>query len=314
MNRPLGTFVSAMLLVATLGCGRAFVVKKGTDNVEGIPFYLKQAVCLHQMVYVAPYYRISFQSLVGEKVEFSRTVTLSENGYRDTNTQKFLSIMRKKPPLSEADFKSATDAWDEMEKLNATPYQGITTSTPPWPIYLVANSNVPKVYVDYASTYTVNAKVPFAGSVNAAYELNADGTLTKASSQVTEETFKTVLGALPIADLIKTAAGAGVATNFVGAAPPTAVTIQAVVEPRALKITYSQNADFTGGCADLKEFVAQKPTGVLIEDNGAEAPKDKGDENAIGVSGKITLPKSAPTAGDKGGSTKDDKAADSKAK
>jgi len=301
-----------MLLVATLGCGRAFVVKKGTDNVEGIPFYLKQAVCLHQMVYVAPYYRISFQSLVGEKVEFSRTVTLSENGYRDTNTQKFLSIMRKKPPLSEADFKSATDAWDEMEKLNATPYQGITTSTPPWPIYLVANSNVPKVYVDYASTYTVNAKVPFAGSVNAAYELNADGTLTKASSQVTEETFKTVLGALPIADLIKTAAGAGVAANFVSAAPAT-VTIQAVVEPRALKITYSQNAAFTGGCADLKEFDSAKPTGVLIEDSGTQAPKEKADENAINVSGKITLPKSASTGGDKGGSTKDDKG-DSKAK
>jgi hypothetical protein len=314
MNRPMGTFVSATLLIATIGCGQAFVVKKGTHKVAGVPFYLKQAVCLHQMVYVAPYYRISFQSLVAEKVQFSRTVTLSETGYRDTNTQKFLSIMRKKPPLSDPDFQSASEAWEEMEKVSATPYQGILAAVSPWPTYLVANSNVPKIYVDYASTYTLNAKVPFAGSVNAAYELNADGTLTKASSQVTEETFKTILGALPISDLIKTAAGAGIAANFVGAAPPTAVTIQAVVEPRALKVTYSQNADFTEGCADLKEFDTDEPKGVLIEDSGAEAPKDKGDENAIGVSGKITLPKSASGAADKGGSTKDDKGADSKPK
>jgi len=168
------------------------------------------------------------------------------------------------------------------------------------------------MYVDYASTYTLNAKVPLAGSVNAAYELSADGTLTKASSQVTEETFKTILGALPISDLIKTAAGAGVAALLAGPVPPTTVTIQALVEPRALKITYSQNTDFTGGCADLKEFEAKKATGVLIEDSGGEAPKDKGDDSAIGVSGKITLPKSASGTADKDGSSKDDKGADNK--
>src|SRR5579884_3097117 len=115
------TFCCVLLLC---GCGSAFRVHEVTSDakLDGIPFYAKSAKCVQSSVYLYPYYRITFQTLSGDKVLGSLTATLSAENFKSTETQTFLSILRKKPPLSDQDIAAASDAWTEIEKHNEDPY------------------------------------------------------------------------------------------------------------------------------------------------------------------------------------------------
>ena len=93
-------------------------------------------------------------------------------------------------------------------------YSKVTDDT--WPKYLVSNSSDPKTFVNYNETYYLNAKNPLSGSAKVDYKLAGDGTLTEASAEITNDTFKTIVSALPISDLIKSAAGVGLASKSVG--------------------------------------------------------------------------------------------------
>jgi hypothetical protein len=105
---------------------------------------------------------------------------------------------------------------------------------------------------------------------------------------------------LPISDLIKSAAGIGIASKSVGGR-----TFQLKAENRLLKITRYQTIPFEPGCPDKGAFEASPPVGTVLEDVGADTPSstaNKSDENSITVNGKIVLPKtSTSTAGAKPG-------------
>jgi hypothetical protein len=286
-----------------LGCGSAFIVHKNGSELKGIPFYVKEASCLHQRIYTMPYYKLTLQSLVGDKVAGAETFTVSERFYtQETKVKELLSVMRQKPPLTANDLNTMNSDWDVVKNNNADPYSAAATDT--WPKYLVTNSNSPKVYVDYGSVYTLNAKRPVSGSVTANYKIAADGTLSEASSQISDDTLKTVLGSLPISSLISTAAGIGAAPSSTGKPTTTETPIQLLVERRALKITNSQLIPFVAGCPDVDAFDTAHVVGLSIEDVSSDATNSnaKTDDNSISVSGKITLPKakaatpSAPSA------------------
>jgi hypothetical protein len=191
-----------MMFLFIVGCTPVFIVQKNGDDVNGIPFYIKTAKCLHQSVYVVPYYQITFQVLKDDKVNTTETITISSKAYQSKPVEKFLTLMHQSP---ETTLQAALNAWRSISNLNNDPYERVTVNDAEWPKYLVANSSAPTVLVDYSNQYTLNAKSPFAGTVNADYKLNEDGTLSEASGQIQEQTLSTVLS--PIADVFKTAAG-----------------------------------------------------------------------------------------------------------
>jgi hypothetical protein len=277
-----------MMFLFIVGCTPVFIVQKNGDDINGIPFYIKTAKCLHQSVYVVPYYQITFQVLKDDKVNTTETITISSKAYQSKPVEKFLTLMHQSP---ETTLQAALNAWRSISNLNNDPYERVTVNDTEWPKYLVANSSAPTVLVDYSNQYTLNAKSPFAGTVNADYKLNEDGTLSEASGQIQEQTLSTVLS--PIADVFKTAAGLLKAALDGGGAEKTEkITLQAVVEKHFLKVTHSQFTTFQLGCGtDGKEVAGKFDT--LIEEVAGNSTKDtKSDDNSIKINGTVTLPKS----------------------
>lgn len=291
-----------------IGCATAFRVHRVADpaKLDGIPFYGKTAKCLQTTVYLYPYYRITFQTLSGDKVLGALTVNLSTDAYRSADTQGFLGLLRKKPPLSDDDIAKASDYWSKIDAASEDPYskvlpkmdaQGKPVQQTSSGLFLISNTATVKVLVDYDNEYALNAKAPLAGSVNTAYKLSEDGTLTEGSAQVQDQTLATIAGLFPISDLIKSAAG--VATKAAAALAPEApgsVTFQATVEKRALKISYSKLLeDFELGCSADAAIAPSSSNNVTIESVGPDTPAAKDDKsNSISVSGKITLPTPSP--------------------
>jgi hypothetical protein len=160
--------------------------------------------------------------------------------------------------------------------------------------------------VDYEHHYTLNAKTPLAGSVKTDYKLNSDGTLTEVTGEVQNDTFSTILSALPISDLIKSAAGIAPKAAAVGVAavrPKVVYAFELTIEPRFIKKTYSSYVDFDFGCP-----VAAKLTdgSLTVEDIGADTTKPDskdGTDNTISVTGSIKLPKATATGGGSGTAT-----------
>lgn len=298
--RLITILVSLVVTVFSLGCGSALRVSQSGKRMEGIPFYAKEAKCLHQEVFVMPYYRLTLQALNGEKIAGSQTATVSAAYYlTDETALELTSMINGTADLSSMTAEQQGDKfskdWESVKGKGATDiYAKISDDT--WPKYMIANSNSPKVYVNYGTVYYLNVKIPFSGSAKADYKLASDGTLTEASAEITNDTFKTVLGALPVADLIKSAAGIGLATKSVGGR-----TFQLKAESRSLKITKFQTVAFESGCPDQDGFQATPQVGILIEDVGSDSSSstatNKNEENAITVNGKIVLPKATSANG-----------------
>ena len=72
----------------------------------------------------------------------------------------------------------------------------------------VANKSAPEKVVDYSRTYYYNTPRPWVGMSQLDVHLDADQTLSEASSQVQSQTLSTILSALPISSVLTTVAGA----------------------------------------------------------------------------------------------------------
>jgi hypothetical protein len=82
---------------------------------------------------------------------------------------------------------------------------------------LLENTSSLTSVVDHSTRYSINQSRPFSGSSNGDFKLGADGTLNEASGQVQDNTFSTILSALPVFTLITSATGtatkSGAASN-----------------------------------------------------------------------------------------------------
>jgi hypothetical protein len=174
---------------------------------------------------------------------------------------------------------------------------------------LASNRNEIYTFVDYSTPYYFNAKRPFSGSVNPEIDLGSDLTLSKASVNVTEETFKTSMGVLSAA-----ATGMGAAPLTAPAAeaekkppleaekPPTPVLLQLTIEPRVYQYTLSTLLDSNTGklskppCQYLEPlFDLGHATTFSRMVMPVDQSKKKGDgSNTLKFSGSIDLPKAQP--------------------
>src|SRR5450759_4264472 len=95
MKRILVMTWCVLMLLFVVSCSPVFIVHKNGAGVDGIPFYVKTAKCLHQSVYVVPYYQITFQELKDDKVNTTETITISSKAYQSKPVQDFLVLIHK---------------------------------------------------------------------------------------------------------------------------------------------------------------------------------------------------------------------------
>lgn len=295
MKRIVVIACCVMMLLFIACTTPVFIVHNNSTgaNVDGIPFYIKKAKCLHQSVYVVPYYQITLQKMIDSKVDVASTITISSQMYQSKVMQNFLASILKS---TETEFKNKLTSWNDF---NEDPYAMITANDTNWPKYLVTNNSAFVTFVDYGNTYTLNAKTPLVGTANITYKLNDDGTLSDGSGQIQEQTLSTVLSA--VTDTFKTAvsvSGRGAGTK--ATEQEQNITLQAVVEKRFLKETLSRYETFQVGCGTNGDVVAANYD-TLIEEVTGDSTKDKkssetADDNSVKFNGTVTLPKSLGTA------------------
>jgi hypothetical protein len=148
------------------------------------------------------------------------------------------------------------------------------------------------MFVDYSSVHYINVKKPWIGSASATAKLNKDGTLAESAAEVEDKTVETILSALPLKEVLLGAIGGGgdSAALILGGAKQTPV--QLAVTQLRFKHVLSRTEKAGPPCAAKSPIAMTDQSANRRRDAVAdEGGKAKEDENAIGVSGKIVLPK-----------------------
>ena len=183
------------------------------DNVPGIPFYTKIAMCKEESVWAEPVYILTLKrtttfkfvdeakaKVAGAKLPApvvpTKRKVLSLSQFQPTNQdlQTLLSLLNKSDTNADPDVDiPQIDAdWDA---LNAHPdYVPLSISEDQIAqspnAMLVSKTSSPEAVVDYAKAYYLNAPRPWVGSSQVDEKLAADGTLTEGSAQVRARHFR----------------------------------------------------------------------------------------------------------------------------
>jgi hypothetical protein len=288
------------------GCGSLLRVKPFDPNKpEGIPFFIKQGVCNHQSVYGNPYWRLTLKVSNDSGTLAMETLNINNTDHGGLEFNELLHELEKAAP----DQDSVMNAWNNLKKL---------ARFDPWKQnedrLLLENTSSLTSVVDYSTKYSINQSKPFSGSSNADFKLSADGTLNEASGQVQDNTFSTILSALPISTLITSAAGIATKTGAAANEPSKEVKFSLTQEQRYIKTSYSQYMIANQTICPVGKALtdAEQNIGVSISDVGAntlqtDSNQDK-NSDSITVTGTIKLPKSLQAAPPANNSSKEQKA------
>jgi hypothetical protein len=270
--------------VPLVGCaGKLFEVHEESKLLSGIPFYRLAASCTQETVLIETLYQVSIQV---PKTATTSAIVLME---KTTPTSGYLSSTMQ--DLRTEVTAPTPDVAKVLAKFAALPLYNPNAEAD-----LVQQSNTVKAdtFVDYSKTHFLNVSRPAMGSVSATTKLNPNGTLSEGTAEVEDTTAETLIGAFPIGEVtlgILTKAGAlGVMMEGEDAATPRP--IQLVVTPTRFKHSLSKTERANPPCVGAKALT-RKTEGVnvrreAIPDGGGQGDKD---DAAIGVTGKITLPK-----------------------
>jgi hypothetical protein len=312
------------LCVVLAGCGTAFNVTHGGEGCKegkcnGIPFYTKVAACKHETVWLEQTYiltLVGIQEPEGKRqpdkqqiVLFKLTKEISQYRLITDFKHKFQQLIKS---VIGHDPNNARSLYAILCKFNELPEYTLPKDSAKLltdQLVLASNRNETYDFVDYTDPYYFNAKAPFSGSVNAEIDLGPNLTLSKASGNIQEDTFKTFMSVLSTA---MTAAG-GVITSLVAPPPPTTTTrsekppkpvvIELTIDPQVYQYAFSKVL------LDSKTGKPAKPPCQYMEpiSKFADAttfsrnmmPVDestkKGDvSNKVKFSGSVDLPKPSP--------------------
>jgi len=220
-----------------------------------------------------------------------QTFVISEKGHGAQEFSNLLAILTKKDPGP-----GAEPIQDALEKLKAKyeydPWANLNGER------LLSNTDSLSVEVDYETKFSINQRTPFSGSSQADFKLGADGTLNEASGQSQDNTFATVISALPISSLITSAAGTAPKAGAAQNKEDVAAQFTLNQEQRYIKIVNSKTLPLpaTGFCdvpTPLRATdanVAFAVTDVGSTDTVEAGTQDK-NTDTISVSGTIKLPK-----------------------
>jgi hypothetical protein len=280
-------FVLVPLLAILIGCGDVYRVRvHNAASPSGIPFYSSSGACTQETVYANPYYLVTLKVSGPSGVLLSDSVKLSNRGHKSSDFSELTKELEKPQP----DFGTVEAAWILLKQRQA--FDPYTESEGQ---FLLRNASKLTTVVDYGHPYSLNERKPLAGSVSADYKLNPDGTLGEAQGQVQEDTLSTILSALPLGDLIKSAAGIATKTGAAAGQPPEPVHFSLEQEERMRTMTYSRTISYVANCPTGSALVASDGISTSVADIGAKDVSGKADgvkdDSSIGISGTISLPK-----------------------
>jgi len=288
--------IGITLALILTGCGEVYHVRAhNPQKPAGIPFYSIAGACVQETVYATPYYLVTLKISGSSGALLSDTTKLSTAGRNSPDMRGLISELSKPQP----DSGTIQTAWANLkERWSLDPTLQANDPNVQPVQFLLRNSSKAISTVDYGHEYSINQQKPFAGSASSDYKLSSDGTLSEAQGQVEDKTLETVVGALPLSDLIKSAAGIASKTGTAGATELEPVHFSLEQEERVRTTTYTLTSAYSANCptgAALSSTTAGVSTtnaDVGAKDlNGSSDNSKKADDSSIGISGTITLPK-----------------------
>ncbi len=320
MKRAIGTFLALSTLS---GCAHVIWVtdKKNetgaiSEKVDGIPFYVKTEQFRHTTVW--------------EKTWFTATLTVETKSIDPTNGKEVQTDASKqvivkqvlksdsnqlnsiRAQLIAANNKKIKDALDIVSAFELLP--SISDDSKVVPVML-KNAIESEWVVDRSRQYYLNAPLPWFGSGNLSQELNADGTLSKASSAPDTKLSEGISALLPLKEFLagKFVASAAAATKDDATKTDAAqglgvlMSFNPKLTPKEAQYVYilSLSVAETGYKYTMTKMPeAARPTTIArIEFDNKDAlvsrtdlksddsDKKKDDGQKIGVSGSIDFPK-----------------------
>src|ERR1700735_3956279 len=284
------------------GCGPVYRVKvNDASNPSGIPFYTVVGACTQQTVYANPYYLITLKVSEASKTVSTDVIKLSPRGHESADFNDLVAELDKAQP----ELSSVQTAWGLLkERQSFDPYTQVEGE------FMLTNTSKVSAVVDYSHPYSLNERRPPSGSVSADYKLSPDGTLSEVQAQIQDTTLSTVLSALPISDLIKSAAGIATKAGAAEAVKPQAVQLSLEQEERIRTKAYSVTTAYIANCptgAPITEATPNRSTALAdvgSKDIASKADASKGD-SSIGISGTISIPQALLPAPPKSGAAAD---------
>jgi hypothetical protein len=306
--------VASVLLLALLcACASTLSVHRETtdsgktEGVDGIPFYIQKAHCVHETVWLETQYQLKLTKFAAETAD-EGTKTPAKPPKKLGEWEKLIS----EATMHTSDFDSlrsligredATDSKDLerlLVKLPVYDFKKVLDDKDHGPM-LVSNTNKPQVYVDYSTTYFLNSKRPWIGTSSVNAETRPDGTLGKGTAETKDETITTLLASVPLKEALTKwlkLDSAMYRPMGLPASQKSPVRYELSIEPIQYLHTLSAiTADIAPSCKVCKRFEFTQNnidtlnyTRTKLSGGGAKAP-DK-DDSSIKVTGEITLPKS----------------------
>ena len=326
--------VAALATVFLVACSGVKVTKDTGTSVDGIPFFAKTPVRIHETKLSQTDTSIEVVvTLLDEAGKVTRTDRLPFSGPRsiadtpDNRTKIDAIAAALSTPIPD-------ESVDSFELRVVNLLAGLNAADPSrLPIDIVSNTWKVENVIG-PQRYFIRNKIPAMGSAQAEFDLASDGTLTKVSSQAEDKMLSTVLSMIPVAgylshqwSLDKTtssdeAKGLKLKARVVDGRPARIKISAALSVSRKSKTYTLQRVHCIVGSTDsallavLATVKDGKPVcdplnygplalsdawtgidGVQIVGVTSDAAPAKDDAPAYGISGKITLPKSEAAGG-----------------
>ncbi len=305
------TGVAALAFVAS-GCASAARVHRAPSNssnfdaLPGIPFYVKQAACIHKTEYLEELFTLTLtQELVEVKDKTLGNVTPLQSIAKvvDRSTYDSDLVRGLREVVATAGLigvAGLTDKDRDALRQALRDFMKIPESKPANPdsntaLTILANTAEPYVYVDYWTEYTINAAQPWFGSASLTGEFAADGTLTKATVSA-ESKPQEIAGMLPtkevLSSLLIPAEAAG-ALGLPEQAPTFAYRFKLTESQRNIVHTLSRVVEVKQPCgvgSALAFGDSDRATYEYTRSERTTAKPEPKKSRAVKVSGEIELP------------------------
>jgi hypothetical protein len=308
---------------------------QNTTSLPGIPFYVKHGVCKLETVWLEPQFAVDVKIAQPGSASIIHHLVLSQSGFSSVAAQKLMADLGRMQAASKPgapqppDSCSVAAAWSYVEASAINPAskplcdmteapgcRELADAVRQGDVLRMANKAAIDVQVDYSQVYYMNTRTPWIGNASASAKLAADGTLTDASAQVTDQTWSTILSTVSsLAGDLTTFGAAALAVPAAPATPPPAaaahtssltcpqppadwpmpskdLTYKVDIDPQIFIHDHTRFDPAKG--ADLAACVA--PPGGVTDGNVLITKKQSdsgdGDKGGYKFSGQVTPPKS----------------------
>lgn len=160
-------------------------------------------------------------------------------------------------------------------------------------VRLVSNKLTEELIVDTSKKYYANGRHPAVGTGKANFELNADMTLTKVESEVSDETLKTFLGLLPIEEFFTKQWALTGPVDPDSDPTPTGITLRVSlnVKPKITVYRLSKDSSSIGAPIPVTAAnVAGNSFEMSVVKPSKSDGKKKDDKNTVKVDATVMLP------------------------